>query len=285
MKFTDLIGKIVGNHYKVNNLIGKGGVSAIFEAHDTETGQRVAIKVMAVSQSEELHRKRFEREASLVSKMNHPNICQLLEFWLNEEDIPFMAMELIEGATIAKLTETYEPMDLKRSVDITLDICKGLDYAHKLGVIHRDLKPENLMLENCGEPDEIIKILDFGLAKNPQDANFKKLTQTGFVPGTPGFMSPEQIMGKVVDPRSDLYSLACVFFVMVTGDEVFNDKNPIVMMKKHARDEPQIEGRVPGFLLPFFSIALQKDPGRRFSNAPEFAEGLANAAASMRLER
>lgn len=282
MKFSDLIGKVVGEHYKINSFIGKGGVSAIFDAHDTDSGQRVAIKVMAVSQSEELHKQRFEREAHLVSQMNHPNICQLYEYWLNENGIPFMAIELINGSTIAELTETYEPLDLKRSVDITIDICRGLDYAHKRGVIHRDLKPENLMLEDCGEPNETVKILDFGLAKNPHDANFKKLTQTGFVPGTPGFMSPEQIMGKVVDNRSDLYSLACVLFVMITGDEIFDDQNPIMMMKKHARDEPQIEGRIPEALLPFFKIALAKDPGKRFNNATEFSEGLNIAQASLK---
>lgn len=282
MKFADLIGKTVGNHYKINSFIGKGGVSAIFDAHDTDTGQRVAIKVMAVSQSEEIHKQRFEREASLVSKMSHPNICQLYDYWLNDDGIPFMAMELIKGATIGTLTETYEPLELKRSVNITIDICKGLDYAHKRGVIHRDLKPENLMVEDVGEPNETVKILDFGLAKNPHDANFKKLTQTGFVPGTPGFMSPEQIMGKVVDPRSDLYSLACVFFVMITGDEIFDDQNPILIMKKHAQDEPIIEGRVPDFFLPFFRVALAKDPGRRFNNAPEFSEGLNVALASLK---
>ena len=200
---------------------------------------------------------------------------------MDDNGIPFMAIELIQGETIAKLTETYQPLELKRAIGITIDICKGLDYAHKQGVIHRDLKPENLMLEECGSPDETVKILDFGLAKNPQDTSFKKLTQTGFVPGTPGFMSPEQIMGKKIDGRSDLYSLACVFFVMITGDEVFDDSNPIVMMKKHAQDDPAIEGRVPPFLLPFFRVALQKSPGRRFASASEFSEGLSMAMATL----
>lgn len=277
MRFIDLIGTTAGGHYKINTLIGKGGVSAIFEGHDTDTGQKVAIKVMAVSQSEKIHRQRFEREANLVSKLNHPNICQLYDFWLNDDEIPFMAIELIEGKTIAQLTETYEPLEQKRAFDITYDICRGLDYAHKQGIVHRDLKPENIMLKDCGNPDETVKILDFGLAKNPNDTKEEKLTQTGWVPGTPGFMSPEQIMGKKIDGRSDLYSLACLLYLMLTGREIFEHKSPIEMMRMHAKDVPYLEGKVPGYLLPFFNIALSKSPDERFASATDFAEGLSEA--------
>lgn len=282
MRFIDLIGTTSGGHYQINTLIGKGGVSAIFEAHDTDTGQKVAVKVMAVSQSEQIHKQRFEREANLVRKLNHPNICQLYEYWLDDNGIPFMAIELIEGKTIAQLTETYEPLEKKRAIDITYDICRGLDYAHKHGIVHRDLKPENVMLKDCGSPDEIVKILDFGLAKNPNDSKEEKLTQTGWVPGTPGFMSPEQIMGKKIDGRSDLYSLACLLYLMLTGKEIFEHKSPIEMMRMHAKDEPSLEGKVPGHLLAFFHIALKKNPDERFKNATEFAEGLSTAASQLR---
>ena len=277
MRFVDLIGTTVGDRYRLNALIGRGGVSAIFEGIDIEDGRKIAVKVMTDAKGDTINRQRFEREAQLVSRMDHPNICRIYHYWHDDEGVPYMAMELIEGKTLATLTEDYEPLEFERAIAITEDICLGLDYAHKMGVVHRDLKPENIMIENPDSTEETVKILDFGLAKNPRDTSMEKLTQTGWVPDTPGFMSPEQIMGKELDGRSDLYSLACVFYLMLTGKEVFEHKNPLEVMRRHAKDEPVLDPALPSSLIPFFTIALEKSPEKRFENAGEFSQAIAAA--------
>ncbi|MBZ0189675.1 MAG: serine/threonine protein kinase, partial [Candidatus Obscuribacterales bacterium] len=191
MQFSDLVGKTVGRHYRIEALLGTGGYSAIFEAKHLLLGRSVAIKVMSAPVTDKRRIQRFEREAKLVSMLIHPHICTLFDFWFDDEGLPFLAMELIEGKSLGQLLREKSKLEPKYAASIVHEICQGLGYAHEKGIIHRDIKPENIMIAGIDTDEETVKVLDFGTAKSLTDKAQEKLTETGYVPGTPGFMSPE----------------------------------------------------------------------------------------------
>ncbi|MGE3554513.1 MAG: serine/threonine protein kinase [Candidatus Obscuribacterales bacterium] len=282
VKFSDLIGRTVGNHYRIESLIGTGGYSAIFQATHLLLDRQVAIKVMSAPVTDSRRIERFEREAKLVSKLSHPNICGLFEFWFDDDGVPFLVMEKVNGLSLGQYLKEKGRLSLPHAASIAHGICQGLGFAHEKGIVHRDMKPENVMIASPDTDAELVKILDFGTAKSLHDRYMKKLTETGYVPGTPGFMSPEQCMGRDVDARSDIYSLTCMLYLMVAGREIFKHKSPIIMMKMHIQDEPDLSApELPPELIPFLQLGFQKAPEDRFQSAAEFDEGLAQIVRSV----
>jgi Tol biopolymer transport system component len=223
--------------YKIEELIGAGGMGQVFRAVDTRLGREVAVKVSAAQFSE-----RFEREARAISALNHPHICTLHDVGPN-----YLVMELVEGAPLKG------PLPLGKAVEYASQILDALDAAHRKGITHRDLKPANILLTKNG-----VKLLDFGLAHVERGANDPALTAAGMVMGTPAYMAPEQWEGKPADARSDLYSFGCVLYEMLTGKRAAKGRTPV---------EPVALDRV-------ISTCLAQDPDDRFQTARDAKRAL-----------
>lgn len=233
---------------RIIRLLGTGAFSRVYQAipeRNLRESESVAIKVFkesALAEDDEMAG-RIEREASVCERLQHPNIVRILRSG-KENKIHFLVMEFVEGATLAAKLE-QGPMDLQEAVQILVELASALGYAHSQGVVHRDIKPENVMLTKKGP-----KIMDFGIARLAGTAT---LTQTGSTLGTPHYMSPEQAIGeRELDGRCDQYSLGCLAFKMLTGETVFPNSQPVIVVTKHVQEAP----RNPRDLRPAISEAL-----------------------------
>jgi serine/threonine protein kinase len=241
------IGVVVGTHYQILSLIGRGGMSTVFKARHQLLKKMVALKILtpqfSVDQQKLL---RFQQEAISVGRLDHPNIIKIYEFAVPEDREPYLVMDYVEGTTLADEI-ARSPLPLSRALNIFKQICRGLSHAHKMGVIHRDLKPSNVMiasdnLTGQNQPiSEQIKIVDFGIAKVlTPDLPAVKLTQTGEIFGSPLYMSPEQCMGKSPDARSDIYSLGCLIFETLTGKPPFEGLSVLETIHLHLYGVPPL---------------------------------------------
>jgi len=235
-----LIGSRIGN-YEIQGVIGRGGMGVVYRGLQLSMDRPVAIKVISPSLAKDLQVvKRFQREAKLTSKLQHPNSIRVYDFGLTEDGVPYLVMELLEGRELVAEMRTTRQLPLDRAVMLVTQVLKALNEAHGLGIVHRDLKPANIFLSRMGE-DELVKVMDFGIAKvirGETDSSNQNLTQAGLLVGTPQYMSPEQIKGTAIDHRSDLYSLGCIFFQMLSGHVPFTAENPIAVMMMHTADTP-----------------------------------------------
>src|SRR6516225_298251 len=212
--------------YELSGPLGAGGMGEVYRARDTRLGRDVAIKILPKEMSADPARKhRFEREAKTISSLNHPNICTLHDIG-SQDGVDYLVMECVEGETLAKLLEKG-PLPLDQVVKFGAQIADAMDKAHRAGIVHRDLKPGNIMLAAIGA-----KLLDFGLAKPAAPlvseatltaavTQTTPVTREGTIVGTFQYMSPEQVEGKEVDGRSDIFSLGAVLYEMVTGKKAF----------------------------------------------------------------
>src|ERR1051325_995290 len=215
------------SHYRVLRPLGAGGMGEVLLAEDTALERSVALKLMSAELAKDsTQRKRFRTEARAASGLSHPNICVIYEVGETNDARPFLAMEYIEGQTLDALMRQRRPV-LREVLDIGIQIAEALEAAHARRIVHRDIKPANIMLDRRGA----VKVLDFGLAKrfaenglNDTTALSASLTQTGTLIGTPSYMSPEQVLGREVDHRSDLFSLGVVLYELVAGQKPFLGK-------------------------------------------------------------
>lgn len=270
-------------HYRVLELLGKGGMGEVYRAHDPKLGREVAIKVLPAAFAENPERlRRFELEARAASALNHPNILTIYELG-NREGSPFLVMELLEGLTLRELMN-QGPLATSRIADLGAQIATGLAAAHDRGIVHRDLKPENIFLTRHGG----VKILDFGLAKrncleDESTAAMTLGTATGMVVGTLSYMSPEQATGKPIGAPSDQFSLGVVLYEMVAGKRPFSGDSIAETLAAIVRDEPPpLERLAPGIPPDLSTIVhrcLAKDPAERYGSDGDLAEALAAVAA------
>jgi serine/threonine protein kinase len=241
------IGVIVGTHYQILSLIGRGGMSTVFKARHQLLKKMVALKILTpqfrVDQQKLL---RFQQEAISVGRLDHPNIIKIYEFAVPEDREPYLVMDYVEGTTLADEI-ARSPLSLSRAQNIFKQICRGLSHAHKMGVIHRDLKPSNVMIASENSAGKVkpitenIKIVDFGIAKVlTPELSAVKLTQTGEIFGSPLYMSPEQCMGKSPDARSDIYSLGCLIFETLTGKPPFEGLSVLETIHLHLYGVPPL---------------------------------------------
>jgi len=242
--------------YEILAPLGAGGMGEVYKARDTRLDRSVAIKV-----SKEQFSERFEQEARAVAALNHPHICQLYDVGLN-----YLVMEFVEGAPLRG------PLPLEKAVEYAAQILDALDAAHQKGITHRDLKPDNILVTKQG-----IKLLDFGLAKQAvplsQDDATKALTVQGQIVGTLQYMSPEQLQGKEVDARSDLFSLGCVLYELLTGKRAFDGTSAASVIAAILEREPApLEVARP--LDRVVRRSLAKDPGQRFQTARDLKAAL-----------
>ena len=235
-----LIGRVVNDRFRIIAMIARGGMGKVYRAEQAPLGREVALKVLTTNYSgdsdPEFH-KRFFLEASICSKLTHPNTVTIFDYGRTDDDVYYIAMEMLEGRTLHRALRDEGPFTGERAVGIARQICRSLREAHGLGVIHRDLKPANVYLVRHGDENDFVKVLDFGLVKNVEDKG-EDLTQTGLFMGSPKYMSPEQIRGERADPRADIYSLGVMIYEMVVGKVPFDRPNSVNILMAHVHEAP-----------------------------------------------
>jgi len=249
--------------YRVVDRIGKGAMGIVYSAHDDRAGRPVAVKVMMTDlEGDSETRERFYREAKIAGRLQHRNLITVYDMG-EEEGRLYMVMELLQGQTLADFLKRPDPVPLEQSVDMMMQMCEGLAVAHVHGIVHRDIKPGNLFIKTDGT----LKILDFGVARLA-DSN---MTASGFIVGTPDFMSPEQARGRDIDQRSDIFSTGAVFYYMLSGRKPFAATDlPAVLHKVENEDPaPLAEQEAPAGLSRIVSKALAKSVTRRHQELGE----------------
>lgn len=278
-----MIGKTIHERYRILEALSAGGWSKVYLAQHMSLGTKVALKVLNTDLTEqEDKRKRFEFEAQCASKLDHPNIGRIFDYGLFEGRRPFIVMELLSGSTLAEYLSEKGGMKPDEFKSIFSQLISGIEAAHASSLVHRDLKPSNVMFANSNFQDLKVKILDFGIAKSvdpsPEASTSSHLTSTGEILGTPAYMSPEQIAGRRVDQRSDIYSLACMMYECASGKRPFEALNSFEVMVKHCQEQPKsvaallAEKKYPSKLNSFILRCLEKNPEERFSDAKEMLE-------------
>jgi serine/threonine protein kinase len=287
---SSLSNQILDARYQVMKKLGEGGMSYVYLAKEISSDDTVAIKVLSPRlASDKSSVERLRREAGLAMRLDHPNVCRILRLGESEDGLIYLVMPFLKGELLSDREVRGGPMDMTLGVTLLKQMCAGLHHAHELQIIHRDLKPENVMLvpddDGGGGGVERAVVMDFGLAKERRaDPAIAKLTATGIILGTPEFMSPEQIRGKPLDARSDIYALGIVAFEMFTGKLPFQGRNAQEMMIARLRSQPiairTLRPDVPDAVEKALTKALQTNPDDRFSTAIEFAEALTGSAPS-----
>ncbi|MFI5305892.1 MAG: protein kinase [Polyangiales bacterium] len=261
------IGTVIAGRYLVEELLGVGGMGSVYRARHQFIGRHVALKFLdpSLTQNERL-RKRFLGEARAANQINHEHIIDITDFGETEDGIVYMVMEYLEGHTVEEEIERG-PLELRRALRIALQVALGLGRAHELGVVHRDIKPGNIHLSRRRMDRDFVKVLDFGVARIEQDA---RITGQNMIVGTPEYIAPEQIRSAAPTPASDLYSLGCVLFEMLTGHIPFQGKTTVLLVK-HINDPPptpsSLLAAIPHEVDSLVLRLLQKKPEDRHRDA------------------
>src|SRR6202167_6294459 len=264
--------------YEIVSPVGAGGMGEVYRARDTRLGRDVAIKVLPESLAHDADRlRRFEQEARTIAALNHPNILGIHDIGTHD-GAPFLVSEFLEGQTLREKLVSRQ-LSVRRAVEYALGIAQGLAAAHEKGIVHRDLKPENVFVTRDGR----VKVLDFGLAKlvRPEENHETSVTLTnpatlpGMVMGTVGYMSPEQVRGEPIDPRSDIFSFGAVLYEMLTGKRAFKRETSAETMTAVLREEPpelnDTGWQGPLGLQRILTRCLEKGVERRFQSASDLA--------------
>jgi serine/threonine-protein kinase len=240
------VGTMLGGRYLIEEVIGEGGMATVYRARNKLTDRPVAVKIMnPLLASDAIVRERFRREARSAQKLAHPNIIEIFDQGETEDGTAFIVMELLQGESLAPVIQRG-PLDVDRAIHVMIQVARGVARAHDLEIIHRDIKPENIFLCRREDGSDLVKVLDFGIAKSRQDS---RLTTQGELFGTPQYMAPERIMGKDSGGSSDIYALGVVFFEMLTGELPFNAPDVTTFFVKHMEQPPppvrSLNARVP----------------------------------------
>jgi eukaryotic-like serine/threonine-protein kinase len=273
-----LLGTAIG-HYTIERLLGEGGMGRVYLAHHAHLpNKRYAVKVLLGDHSASAAmRTRFTREAERASQLDHPNVVKVVDFGQTRHGLLYIVMDHVDGPALVTLIDEL-PMAPARVIALTRAICQGLVYAHAAGIVHRDLKPENILVSS-GPDGPVPRIVDFGLAVSI-DQSDARLTESGMTMGTPAFAAPEQLAGKPVDHRADLYALGMTMFEMLTGGLApFEGHILEVVSARTARDVPRISERAPNLGVPRELVDIvarltRRRPADRYDNATDVIEAL-----------
>jgi len=296
---TDLApGMVLRGKYRIEEKIGEGGMASVYRASHVHFNEELAIKVVssALSGNQDFL-DRFKREAVITRKLRHPNAVRLDDFDITEDGRPFIAMEYVRGKSLRTVLQENGNLPIPRAFNIARQAALALGAAHQLGIVHRDIKPDNVLLVPQTDGTDLVKVLDFGIAKvtgeQLQSGPGYKPTSTGMVLGTPHYLSPEQARGKKseqIDGRADLYALGVMLYEMVTGELPFKSDTAIEMLLHHIQTAPvpthvlKPEMNIPEPVSALIMKALEKDPANRFATGEIMAQALSNPGAAVQME-
>jgi serine/threonine protein kinase len=264
---------ILGDRYELLEKIGEGGMSYVYKARCQILDRIVAVKILKEEFSNDYaFVGKFKTEALAAARLSHPNIVNIYDVG-QQDGVYYIVMEYVEGKTLKQVIAEQAPLTVAKAVDIGVMICDGIQQAHEKGIIHRDIKPHNILITNNG----IVKVADFGIA---QAISKKTITFGGNIVGSVHYISPEQAKGEPVTPATDIYSLGCVLYEMLTGKIPFDAESPVTVALKHIHDDPisprQINERIPPALEGIIFQCMDKIPARRFASAEQLRNALLN---------
>lgn len=280
---ASLVGTLVDERYRIIALLGHGGVGAVYKAEQEALRQTVALKMLHPSLIDDQDKlQRFEQEGKALSSLSHINVISAHNYGVTPDLKPYLVMQFVEGKSLDVLLKSEGAMNPVRAVNVFLQICDGLIHAHRKGIVHRDLKPENILLVTGEGSSDLVKLVDFGIAKLLPDSGLlrQKLTQTGHVFGSPTYMSPEQWRGKKIDARSDIYSLGIAMYETLAGKAPFEVEELLNVMLDHMEIAPQPPASsrtdvvVSSELQAVVLKAMQVDRDKRYQSVIELKEDL-----------
>lgn len=267
VKDIEKIGK-----YNIIEMLGKGAMGVVYKALDPDINREVAVKTIRfdlIDGDDEEVMGRFMREAQAAGKLDHPNIATIYDVG-REKDLTYIVMQYVKGQSLQQVIAKKKKFSPKEINDIIIPLCEALEYAHQHGIVHRDIKPANILIDLRGKPN----VVDFGVAR----VETSTLTQSGTTVGTPSYMSPEQIMGKRVDNRADIFSLGVILYELAAGQRPFTGENISTLMYKIVNEEPphitEVEKSLPASYENIIEKALAKDPKNRFQSCLQFIAAL-----------
>jgi eukaryotic-like serine/threonine-protein kinase len=284
-----LIGRLLDGKYELEYLISRGGMASIYCARRRQIGDLVAVKVLKLDENlDPVDLKRFQLEAAAAASIKHQNIVAVYDFGVLD-DIAYLVMERLEGPALSKEIRACGTIPLERAITIFKQVCAAVTAAHKQGVVHRDLKPSNIIFQRAGCEDDLIKVVDFGIAKLIRNPKGEKLTTAEFAVGTPEYMSPEQCLGHKLDERSDIYSLGIVLYEILTSEVPFYNPVASAILVQHAIETPRPLSRLNPEIPPEIDAvvlkALEKNPDKRYRSALEMSTEFELACRSVLLTR
>ena len=264
----------ISQRYDILGEAGHGSMGNVYKARDRETGETVALKLLKPEiASDQAMMERFKNELLFARKITHKNVCRMHEF-NRVGGVAYTSMEFVEGESLRSVLNRFGGLPQRKAVNLALQICSGLKEAHAQGIVHRDLKPENIMVDANGN----VKIMDFGIARS-----MEALTRmTGSMVGTPQYMAPEQVGGKAVDYRTDIYSLGLILYEMFTGTPAFEADNPVAVALKQMQEEAvpphEIDPAIPAYIERTILKCLLKNPANRFQSIAQLESALNGSA-------
>ncbi len=276
-------GEVIGDNYEIIDIIGEGGMGCVYSVRHRILQKNYAMKVLSSEHISEKSWRRLQVEAQAIARMNHPNIVGIHNLGLHQGNLPYYVMDLLRGTNLSQRLKNGGPLSAGEALPVFVEICRGVDYAHKKGIVHRDIKPANIiLLEKPDVSGSRVKVVDFGIAKlaGAADPANQNLTSHGEVFGTPAYMSPEQCDGGRIDPRSDIYSIGCTFFEALTGSPPFHGSNQIQTMMMHQNQRPptlkEASGGAdfPDSLETLVATMLAKVPMDRYQSLDKVADDL-----------
>jgi len=279
--------QVLGERYEIGGVLGRGGMAEVHRGRDLRLGREVAVKVLRQDLARDpSFQVRFRREAQAAASLNHPAIVAVYDTGEDRTGTgatPYIVMEYVEGETLRDVLRREGHLDPERAMSLAADICGALDFSHRNGIVHRDVKPGNVMIT----PQGSVKVMDFGIARAVSDSA-ATMTSTAAVIGTAQYLSPEQARGEGVDARSDVYSLGCLLYELVTGAPPFTGDSPVAVAYQHVREDPRlpssINRAVPPELDAILLKAMSKNPANRYQSAAEMRNDLLRALAGQRVE-
>lgn len=279
---TQLVGRVIAGKYKIDSLLGEGGMAQVFKATHQGLDRAVVIKIMHSGlPSMDTALKRFEQECKVTAKIDHPNVVSVFDVGTIEGRRPYLVMEFIQGESMRDFLDREVSMEVHDATNVMVQVCSGLFEAHSQGIVHRDLKPENIMLRQHRDRPDWVKIVDFGIAHLKQGG--QRLTRTGIAIGTVDYMSPEYLSDKPIDHRSDVYALGVILYELIAGRCPFVAETAEAIMAKHLWGQPMPLSHYRPDLTAgcmFDKIAeraLEKEPDNRYQSVSEMKSDLQKA--------
>ncbi|HET9127450.1 MAG TPA: Stk1 family PASTA domain-containing Ser/Thr kinase, partial [Propionibacteriaceae bacterium] len=277
---------LLGDRYRLERVIGRGGMAEVWRAADTRLGRPVAIKRLRVDlATDPTFQARFRREAQAAAGLNHPNIVSVYDTGEETDKatgvaVPYIVMELVDGHTLKEVLRDDRRILPERALEFTQGVLDALSYSHRAGIVHRDIKPANVMLT----PNGAVKVMDFGIARAVADTS-ATMTQTAAVIGTAQYLSPEQARGETVDARSDIYSAGCLLYELLVGRPPFIGDSPVSVAYQHVREVPTppstLDPEISQAMDAVVMKALAKDPADRYQSARAMRDDISRLLAGV----